>query len=357
MALIKCSFCEKEISDKAKVCPQCGHPVALRDEDAKNKIFIRCEECGTDFLNGMEACPNCGCPVTCIKSIDEKPIQKNNTTLVNHLTSIKNGCHKKHIIIAIIVIVATTLITLFALGDFGKAGRYEKAVELMNAAKYEEALSIFSDLGDYENSETYKRKCEKIVALLANYDNADDLVDTLSKYYTGAKEELNLIKINKSMHKFFQEENNGLEMYRKINGIVSDKAIFDLFDVCSSTNWFWGIDAGIYPLAFQGNARLTRSSIVDDIKSDFKDPQSVSIESARFVILNEPKNGVYSLPMEYVVVATVRATNSFGGYVSDTYLITGNIGGRAKLNGKYTGIDVLANDIYYKGEYYSGWSL
>jgi len=29
MALIKCSECQKEISDKAEVCPQCGSPVTL----------------------------------------------------------------------------------------------------------------------------------------------------------------------------------------------------------------------------------------------------------------------------------------------------------------------------------------
>lgn len=28
MALIKCSECEKEVSEKAKVCPNCGNPIA-----------------------------------------------------------------------------------------------------------------------------------------------------------------------------------------------------------------------------------------------------------------------------------------------------------------------------------------
>ena len=30
MALIKCNECGKEISDKAKVCPNCGNPISTK---------------------------------------------------------------------------------------------------------------------------------------------------------------------------------------------------------------------------------------------------------------------------------------------------------------------------------------
>lgn len=38
MALIKCPECEREISDKAKVCVHCGCPIVL---DSQDNVFIK----------------------------------------------------------------------------------------------------------------------------------------------------------------------------------------------------------------------------------------------------------------------------------------------------------------------------
>ncbi len=54
MALIKCYECEKEISDKAPACPQCGAPARPQ---------ITCPDCGQDFAASLTACSGCGCPV------------------------------------------------------------------------------------------------------------------------------------------------------------------------------------------------------------------------------------------------------------------------------------------------------
>lgn len=56
MALIKCTECGHEVSDKAAACPNCGCPIT---HDEK----IICEECGTEIPKGLSECPNCGCPV------------------------------------------------------------------------------------------------------------------------------------------------------------------------------------------------------------------------------------------------------------------------------------------------------
>jgi DNA-directed RNA polymerase subunit RPC12/RpoP len=39
MALIKCSECGKEISDKAPACPSCGAPLAAKLNDEDLKVF------------------------------------------------------------------------------------------------------------------------------------------------------------------------------------------------------------------------------------------------------------------------------------------------------------------------------
>ena len=55
MALIKCSECGKEISDKSKTCIHCGCPV--------EKELI-CNECGKKLDIKEKVCKNCGCKIT-----------------------------------------------------------------------------------------------------------------------------------------------------------------------------------------------------------------------------------------------------------------------------------------------------
>lgn len=54
MALIKCSECNKEISDKASACPNCGCPIEKK---------ITCSECGKEIKENDKVCKNCGCPI------------------------------------------------------------------------------------------------------------------------------------------------------------------------------------------------------------------------------------------------------------------------------------------------------
>lgn len=54
MALIRCTECGHEISDRAPVCPQCGFPIM------KNNF---CAECGQRLPEGATECPDCGCPI------------------------------------------------------------------------------------------------------------------------------------------------------------------------------------------------------------------------------------------------------------------------------------------------------
>ena len=64
MALIKCPECNKEISDKAKVCPNCGVEIK------KEKIQI-CDECGTKNSNS-KICTKCGAPLRKVKKLNTR---------------------------------------------------------------------------------------------------------------------------------------------------------------------------------------------------------------------------------------------------------------------------------------------
>lgn len=113
MALIKCSNCEKEISDKAKVCPQCGQPVVLVTPAIEEIPSLLCEECSAEIPEGMEACPNCGCPIPEKQDIVEDVPQKVEVTAVKLPKMTKST--KKYIIIAIVAIIAA--IAIFFVGN------------------------------------------------------------------------------------------------------------------------------------------------------------------------------------------------------------------------------------------------
>ena len=63
MALIKCSECGKQISDKAKKCPHCGNV---------NSAIV-CPECG-EIINekNTKICPNCGVQIKKKNDISKK---------------------------------------------------------------------------------------------------------------------------------------------------------------------------------------------------------------------------------------------------------------------------------------------
>ena len=57
MALIKCSDCGEQISDRAKQCPHCGCSVDRHQHQSKT-----CPECGQEVDVSVMLCPNCAFP-------------------------------------------------------------------------------------------------------------------------------------------------------------------------------------------------------------------------------------------------------------------------------------------------------
>ena len=268
------------------------------------------------------------------------------------------------------------ILMCFSLCACGKAGHYEDAMALMDEGNYEEARAIFLELEDYEDSADKMWECEKIIALSSRYNNIDDLAIALVTYFEGTEEDIAILRTNTDIHSFFQQENNGIETYHKLaekftvaftdeygsdlvqveelsaDYIPQGKLIYEIFNACSSSNWFMGIDTGYEPLGFSGdNCMPTIKEITQDVKGRFKDPSSVTVSNAWFAVVSEIENGVYTMPMEYVIIADIRATNSFGGYIQDTYLLTGNSNGRIEL--EYKNPLVSFNKVKYNGQEYS----
>jgi RNA polymerase subunit RPABC4/transcription elongation factor Spt4 len=65
MALINCPECQKEISDKVKICIHCGYPlISEHSNDNTPKMpIITCPECKKEISDKDKACPHCGYPL------------------------------------------------------------------------------------------------------------------------------------------------------------------------------------------------------------------------------------------------------------------------------------------------------
>ena len=67
MALIRCSECGHEVSDKASICPNCGCPI-------ENGLV--CSECGNSLNSNDIICPKCGNPIERNVVGEGKPIAR-----------------------------------------------------------------------------------------------------------------------------------------------------------------------------------------------------------------------------------------------------------------------------------------
>ena len=139
MALIKCSNCGKEISDKAKACPQCGQPVVLATDIPEENTPILCEECGTEIFDGVDACPNCGYPVPTKEEVVDEAPQKVEVTAVNLPKMTKNT--KKYVVIAVVAVLAVIIALLV-----GKNVKEQKLAEeaAQRSADYASTLETAS---------------------------------------------------------------------------------------------------------------------------------------------------------------------------------------------------------------------
>ena len=176
MALIKCSNCGSEISDKALKCPKCGVSIVGEDSVQDEKVSIKCEECGTEILEGEEACSNCGCPVPSVDMSTEKDSpQKVEVTAVNLSPMKKNT--KRNITIAV-VSVLLIVVLLFVGSSMKKQNQVEEYVANLETATYTmlQGAADAEDAGNLIKSVWYN-------AIYEEYDSETNKYTRPNGYY------------------------------------------------------------------------------------------------------------------------------------------------------------------------------
>jgi hypothetical protein len=137
LALIKCSECGREISDKASSCPHCGCPVAGIEELVDKSVSEK--EASEEKRDELKPETN--------KSAEPKPRKKKKLS--------KKGIIV--IIVAAVVIVAAAIAYYVLTMD---SRNYNSAKKLFEEEKFQESLEMFTELGDYEDSAEMVDKCK-----------------------------------------------------------------------------------------------------------------------------------------------------------------------------------------------------
>lgn len=191
VALISCSNCGKDISDKAKICPNCGY--RLIEGIVTEETSIICEDCGSKIPHGADTCPECGCPVSLEKeNSDESTPQKVEITSVN-LPTVKKST-KKYIIIAMIFILLIGIAVVAGSiikskqaekisADYLENLEYTTTLMLTGASEAESAGNLIKSV--WYNTIYEKRDSETDKYTLRNsYSFYDDFNDSLAALFS-----------------------------------------------------------------------------------------------------------------------------------------------------------------------------
>lgn len=136
MALIKCSECGKEFSDKARCCPNCGAPVVIHK--------WRCSKCGN--MISEEPCPYC--------SDEQTAVNTNTVSYENSVEATPAFVTKKKrslgILISVLIIAACAII--IAIPFLQNSSSTKLNGEYIAQTEFSYNLITFADNGGFVRS-------------------------------------------------------------------------------------------------------------------------------------------------------------------------------------------------------------
>lgn len=232
MALVKCPNCEKEISDKALVCPGCGLKF---DERIINPVL--CEECGEVVSENRDVCSKCGCPVT-KNQTDVSVPQKVELTSVNLPINKKFNKKHKFFIVAILAVLFLSFIIGFIVRNYQKEqyssnyySNLESATALMlvGAAKAESTGNLIKSVWYNTIYEEYDGVTDKYTRS-NGYGFNDDFNDSLEALFSDQsfKDEILEIESNQeTVSEIMKELQNPPEEYTEAYQAI--KKLYDSY--------------------------------------------------------------------------------------------------------------------------------
>lgn len=245
MAIIRCKECGNEISDKAKICPNCGYPI----KETKNKkiniltiiicifIFIFCIFMSI-LLDNDSASNN-------LKTVNTYTIGKINYSVPKELTLVENGDEHKFVInnTAVLLINGYSIDSNYKLNSEERESTYKTAINTLignnNTASSIEDISINNNVWKafmYKSTNDSGETLEHMVCIFVD-DNAgyfyivslsqfDNITDEYLETFKDVMRSITFISSDSS-----SKQNNSLskitkENYDKIkNGMSKSEVI------------------------------------------------------------------------------------------------------------------------------------
>lgn len=146
--------------------------------------LIKCSECGKEFSDKAPACPNCGCPTSeILKKYDAT--KRTEGTQTDNIKSTRDSKTKGKVIAIIIgvILIATIIGTILT----NESRQYKKANKLMEDKQYTEAMNLYQKLGNYRESEVLAEECKEQLTVDASFIR--DLASALSLRWDKVNEE------------------------------------------------------------------------------------------------------------------------------------------------------------------------
>ncbi|MCH1982714.1 zinc ribbon domain-containing protein [Ruminococcus sp. OA3] len=180
MALIKCSECGKEISDKAAACPNCGCPVEQQAEQSVSDVSkhnLR-EDSPLENTNKEESSTE--------EAIEKTVISEESEAKTEEEAPVKKAISKKTKIIigAVAAVVVVAVVLAVVLTKDMRA--YNKATGLMEAQSCSEAVKLYSEIEGYKDSADKIAECKYYIAagLMEDksYEDAAKIFNEISSY-------------------------------------------------------------------------------------------------------------------------------------------------------------------------------
>ena len=200
---------------------------------------------------------------------------------------------------------------------------------------------------------------DELVTALETFFKSDWGGETDEDFTEALKEVREVLKANTAIHHYFQESDEAIALAHRLcgDGSIGNLWAWVVFGSCNTSEWYAGIaesesEPDTFPLFIEAwyYDQPTYITVADAIRDNFKDPLSVSVLSGEWLFI-EPVDGYFEGLLKYVGIVNVRATNSFGGYLTQEYVIEGSIRGDVKLVREYKDYerDFLGrNDDFYR---------
>ncbi|MEG0904539.1 MAG: hypothetical protein RSF30_10010 [Lachnospiraceae bacterium] len=144
--------------------------------------LIKCTECGKEFSDKAEACPNCGCPITQMELTTKEAeveaqmeagevVKKEETSQTEKvpIATTKKKPNVKLIATAVAAVLIAGIIVFFATANGRK---YSAAEKDFSSKGFQEALDKYSSLGDYKDSKKKVEECKYELTIDGQYMRA-----------------------------------------------------------------------------------------------------------------------------------------------------------------------------------------